>query len=467
MGMSSNSSASSGESTKADPLSFILPLGKKLAYGLGAASVVLLMMIFNTWLLKYYTDIIVVDLGLLGIAFLIFMAWNMVNDPLFGYLMDKTKTKWGRRIPYIIFFAPVLTVTFILLWTPPTPASDLITITYFLLILFIFDTSLTFITIAKSSLFPEISMDEKQRTNLAFVATILTVPCMGVALVVPFFFGNDANLFKIFMTGVAFFTLFSWFILAKKIRETRVFMEVDKPLSLIKAIKYTIKSRSFLIFLAFNFLIQTTLALLLPGLPFIIEYVLIGSLETILGGVSALAGIIVSVYYILKLRGQGVKKPFLLSAICIGVGGLLYTSLNHLAVTIIAFFLMGVSFPAAYILYDVAMGEIIDEDEMKTGIRREGTFYGVNNFSFKPCISLGIFILGTMLAAFGYVKNVDQTPLAQFGIKLAVFGIPAILMLFGAIAIYFFPIYGDYLKKIKAEIAGLHKAKLEKFKDLE
>lgn len=449
------------DASRADPFSIRIPWGKKLAYSLGAASVVLLMMIFNTWLPIYYTDIIIVDPEHFVIAFIIFMAWNMINDPLFGYIMDRTKTKWGRRIPYVIFFAPILTISFIFLWTPPIPASpsqDLITIAYFILMLFIFDTALTFITIAKSSLFPEMTMSEEQRTNLSFVATILTVPCMGVALVAPNFFKDNATLFKLFMTGVAFFTLFSWIILAKKIRETRVFMKVDKPLNLIKAMKYTIKSKSFLIFILFNFLIQTTLALILPGLPYIIKYVLTGSLPKILASASGLAGLLVSVYYLIKVRGQGVRKPFLLTAMCIGIGGLLYTFINHPATTIIGFFLLGASFPMVYILYDVAMGEIIDEDEMKTGIRREGTFYGVNNFSFKPCITLGIFILMLTIKAFNW---------APFGIKLAVFGIPAFLMLIGAVIIYFFPIRGAYLQKIKAEIAKLHEKKLDEFKALD
>ncbi|MHA1340635.1 MAG: MFS transporter [Promethearchaeota archaeon] len=448
-----------------DPFSYKITFKQQLAYGLAASAVSLLLMTFNTWLPSYYTDIIKVSLTHYGIAFIIFMFWNAINDPLFGYIMDKTKTKWGRRVPYIIISAPILTGTFIMLWTPPIPSSteeDLWTIIYFIIVLFLFDTSLTLVSIAKSSYFPQISMEEGERTKLAFISTIISVPAMAIALVVPYFFKGNAHLFKIFMSCVSVFSLFAWLYLAKTMKENKVFIEVDEPMKFLDALKYTFKNKSFVIFLAYNFLLQTTIGLITPGIVYVINYILkgTGTVPILIIGLSGLAGLIYGIRIpVIYGKKDGVRTPLFVTAISLTVAGFLYTFSDNFVVAVISYFLLGLSFPSAYILYDVAISEIIDEDEMRTRIRREGTYYGINNFTIKPCISLGIFILTTILDKYGFQPNIPATPDVVFGIKLATFGIPGILMGIGSIIILLFPIHGDYLRKIKKEIAKLHKEK--------
>ena len=463
-----------------DPLSVKIARGPKFAYAFASGSVVMLMIGLNPWTNIYYTDVIGASEQSLAIIWMTFLFWNMINDPLFGYIMDRTKTKWGRRIPYIMLFSPFLTISFILLWTPPliTGEEEFSTVLYFGIMLFVFDVSLTFIQISKSSLFPEISMNEGQRTSLAFTATMITIPCMGIAIVVPNFFHPDrpgwnvaqsAVWFKGFMIGVGIFTLLSWIFLILKVKEQPIFCEVDEPFKLGDAMKTTLKNKSFLYFLAFNFLMQLSIGLIQPGLPYIITWVLRKQgLVNVIVGASCCIAIIPGAIYTMKVsKKDGVRKPFLATAICLCVGGIFYTFVDHMIGMIVGWSLLAFALPNAYILYDVAMGEIIDEDEMKTGIRREATYYGITNFAIKPCISIGIAILNAILAYTSFDETLpEQTDLTVFGLKFAVFGIPGFLMILGIILMKTYPIDAEYLQEIKDAIAKLHKNKIEKLEEM-
>ncbi|MBD3352218.1 MAG: hypothetical protein GF364_12085 [Candidatus Lokiarchaeota archaeon] len=463
-----------------DPLDIKVPRGPKFAYAFASGSVVMLMIVLNSWTNIYYTDVIGVSENSLAIIWLVFLSWNMINDPLFGYIMDRTKTKWGRRIPYIMIFSPFLTISFILLWTPPLISGDgeFSTVLYFTIMLFVFDVSLTFIQISKSSLFPEISMNEGQRTSLAFTATMVTLPCMGIAMILPNFFHPDrpgwdvvksALYYKGFMIGVGIFTLCAWIFLILKVKEQPIFCEVDEPFNLGTALKETFKNKTFLYFLAFNFLLQLCIGLIQPGLPYIITWVLRkqGLVPTIIGACCTL-GIIPGTIYTLKVsKKEGVRKPFLTTAICLCFGGIFYTFIDNIFGMIVGWTMLAFALPNAYILYDVAMGEIIDEDEMKTKIRREATYYGINNFAIKPCISIGIAVLNWILAFTNFDETLEvQTDLTVFGMKFAVFGIPGFLMIFGIILMRNYPIDTEYLNKIKNAIAELHQNKIQKLEEM-
>ena len=116
---------------------------KMWSYGLGY-SVINFFLYFGIAPMWFYYQ---VELGLsvilLGIAFVIFTLWNMVNDPLLGYLTERptrwTK-KWGYRAPWIFISAPPLLILFFLMWTPPTGASQITLFLWFVILTCVFDT---------------------------------------------------------------------------------------------------------------------------------------------------------------------------------------------------------------------------------------------------------------------------------------------------------------------------------------
>src|SRR5574338_1717098 len=91
-------------------------LGFKVVWGFAALGTALISGTYGALLPIFYQDYLGMASGWFSLASIIYAVWNALNDPLFGYLTDRTRSKHGRRIPYMRFTAPCLALTFILVW---------------------------------------------------------------------------------------------------------------------------------------------------------------------------------------------------------------------------------------------------------------------------------------------------------------------------------------------------------------
>ena len=124
-------------------------------------------------------------------------------------------------------------------------------------------------------------------------------------------------------------------------------------------------------------------------------------------------------------------------------------------------------------LTNILFAQVADEDELRSGVRREGAFFGVNAMLTKPAQSLALALPPFILEATNFVTReanngvifLDQPASAVFGIKVFVGLIPGIAMLLGVLILFWFPLQGNKLEKMQKDVLTLHarkKAKLEK-----
>lgn len=108
-----------------------------------------------------------------------------------------------------------------------------------------------------------------------------------------------------------------------------------------------------------------------------------------------------------------------------------------------------------------ALGDIADEDELKTGERREGMFMGMNALFTIPAQGLFIFFFTLVLELYGYDgSRATQTQEAIFGIRLGVSLLPVVFLAIGILALYFYPLHGESYKKMKEEVRIRYEQKL-------
>src|SRR5512138_3603871 len=131
-------------------------------YALGNFANTIADYVFRNRIQFYYVDIVGLNAYVAGILWSIYGLWNAVNDPLMGQLSDRTRSRFGRRVPYVAFGAIPLGLSFVFLWTPPGK-SPWILAAYFLMILFIFDTIYSLTIIAYNALFPEVAPTVRDR----------------------------------------------------------------------------------------------------------------------------------------------------------------------------------------------------------------------------------------------------------------------------------------------------------------
>jgi GPH family glycoside/pentoside/hexuronide:cation symporter len=412
----------------------------KILYGAGAFGESLIFAIIGTYLIYFYTEIVLLDPILIGIGFMAtYGVWNAINDLIAGYISDKTRTKWGRRIPYISIFSPIMILLFIMIWSPPVGGkplsnpSDLCIFTFFIIIIFIFEFVYTLVDVGWNALFPEMYRDIKDRSEVAVyrqvfatigvIITIILVPQLITYFTEKFgtfqgwiFVGIVVSL----MGGISF--LLS--LLGSKEKEITL---TESTLPIKEYFKITFTNKSFL---TAAFLILTTSwiwSVLEAMIPFIVQHFLGGKTSdiTIIGAPMIIFPILFYPIWRKICIRYGSRFTLILSTILMASGLLvlaIWADSIIKAVILTAFF--GAVNSGVQITRELLIPDVIDEDETKTGLRREGIYYGARTFIDRFALALTgastAFIFGLSGYTPGAVQPIEVVWNMRIGLALVI-----------------------------------------------
>ena len=424
--------------------------------------------------ITYYYN---VELGLseflVGLAWILFIAWNSINDPLFGFIEDRTKSKkYGRRTPYLRFGAPVYAIVFIMIWFPLADVNnDIMLFIYYLFILFAFDTMFTITGLITYSMPAEMAVSSRARSGIMIFASIFSGAGLLVTFLLPTLLltGESApplEVFQITMVIIGIVCGIVIFLGSYFIKENR-YTQLEEPLSFWKSLTETLKNKPFLIFEASVFFFIIAQYILTTGVFYYIDFVLK------MGGILSMLPIAI---FFLVIFGFTVVYNRLLGKYelkHVYIGILYLTSISfyfffligwNFFSAIIGMILLGIGFSGYYMTGQMVIADTIDYDEIRTGKRRETSYSGVNALITKPAVSIGPWIFLTFISVFGFDnKAPTQTLSAQIGIMLAFTILPAVLILISAFIIHFFPLSGQKWKEQKLEIQKVHAEKERKY----
>lgn len=449
-------------------------LSYKVVWGLAALGTSVISGTYGALLPIFFQDYMGLESGLFSLASVIYAVWNAINDPLFGYVTDSTRSKRGRRIPYMRFTAPFLAITFVLIWLAPAKAGDLATFWWMLVTMLLYDTAYTIIGLVYSALLPEVSESDAERNGLQISSSLFGLLGTLLGFVIPDFFrpktGAEVSFLplQVSMVVVAIVAMLLIIATTLKVKERPEFTRVDKPVGLKEALRFTFTSRSFLILVAANFMSILMQSLLLGMIYYVADYIMgIGTMVLL---ASLFIPLIIGVPITTLLRARfGVVQTQQILLTIAGVG-LIAASVVPSELIPVCVMLAGFGLSGPQTLTNVLFAQVADEDELRTGVRREGAFFGVNAMLTKPAQSVGLVLISTILAATMFVTRdqnggqifLNQPGSAIFGIK-ALFGlIPGVAMLVGAVILFFYPLRGAYLQKVQEQVLTLHAAKQAK-----
>jgi GPH family glycoside/pentoside/hexuronide:cation symporter len=249
---------------------------------------------------------------------------------------------------------------------------------------------------------------------------------------------------------------------------------VDKPIPFREAIKLTFSSKSFLILVGANFMSILMQALLLGSIFYLADYVLrAGNVMVVLAAL--FIPLIIGVPITSLIRSKlGVVRAQQFLLVIAGVG-LVAAAFVPDSLILVCIALAGFGLSGPQTLTNVLFAQVADEDELRSGVRREGAFFGINALITKPAQSIALVLIAQILAGSNFVTRVsnqgeiflNQPASALFGIKIMVGLIPGIAMLLGALILSWYPLKGAYLEKVKAEILELHARKREKLESMD
>ena len=437
-------------------------------YAIGAIPAGLLAYVFSLKYVELFYDDLQLLPGLFILGQIIYMTINALNDPLSGQLSDRTnRKKWGsRRVIYIKYGAPIWALTFLLVWFPWSFDNQIVIFFHYVISICLFDTMLTLVVLVWMALLPEMTSDIDERNKGHFFSLVF-----GAIFVVPFFLilGDmepTSQSFQFLMIIIAVIsTLFLW--LTAYLCEEKLEYQEDEAFPLWKAVKETLKLRSFLIFVGFNFC-STFLSSIGLSYLFLWSFIL-GDNSTILYFIIFILVGYGSNILCMKLRPKwGMRKIVLRFGLVKVVLSLLsfislvlfQNSLIAIIGLIVATFFGGYGVFVVPIMYLSA-----DEDEINQGIRREGMFLGMNALFTKPANSLGPIVATIILEIFLYAPgSVTQSATTLIGIDILFLLIPAIVTAISLIFMYYYPLHGEKLTEMRENLEIIHRERKQNIK---
>ncbi len=457
-----------------------LRLSTKLAYGAGDLGAAITTAINGFFLLDFLINIAGLRPGMAGTVFLIVKTWDWVNDPIIGWLTDKTVSRWGRRRPWLLIAAVPFGLAFVLQWLVP-PLNEMGKFWYYLVVGLLLDTAFTAVNVPYAALTAELTPDYDERTRLSSVRMSFSI--IGGVLAA-FFNGQIINLFPkgdprgyavsaaiwaVAIAGPCFITFFGtrepdFAVNAKPAQGGPNFGE-----GLIIAFKNKAFILAALIYmlswLAIQFA-QTNLRLYTK------DWIKMdmGLFSFLLLAIQTSSFIWVLIWAKVSER-IGKKNIYYLGAgfFVLALMGMFFLQPGQTTAMFLLAAMAGIGISVGYLVPWSMIPDVVELDELETGQRREGIFYGFFVFLQKFGLAFGLFISGLVLDGAGYVNGTIAVPdpvqpaSALLAMRVIIGPASAVIVLLSFVAVYFYPLTREKHAQVRAE---LEKRRAQKREDL-
>jgi len=438
-----------------------LPRLTKLLYGIGDTGFSLTTTIIGVYFAMFLTDVVGVTPAVAAAAIFIGRTWDYINDPLVGYISDRTRTRWGRRRPFLLFGSIPFALVFTLLWWRPPLDGSISLAIYYAVVYVLFDTAATFAYMPFFALTPELTADYDERTALttyrmffSIVGSLIafTVPLAIIGSLVP---ENAPNVFKmgvIFAVVSALPLLLTFF----GTRERQEFMDTTQP-RLIDSLKAALRNRPFIFSVMIFLFTWASMDILQATLLYFIKYGVKREAQSdLVMGIIFITAILALPFWEWASRHWDKRLAYISGVAFWAVVQLVIVTLTpatSLQVIISLCLLAGIGVGAAHVLPWSIIPDAVEWDEWKTGERHEGMFYSLITLIQKVASSIAIPLTLLVLDITGYIPNApQQPPSALLGIRIAAGAIPAFLLCLGILFAAVYPLRRDQYAKLVREL---------------
>ncbi|MFP4343249.1 MAG: MFS transporter [Anaerolineales bacterium] len=469
---------------QAQPSDERVPLLTKVVYGTGDWGMASFNVLRQIFYAIFLTDVVGLEPRLASCAALLGVIWDAINDPLVGVLSDKVRTRWGRRRPFLLFFSIPYGLAFILLWWAPPWESQLALMAFVSVAYMLSDTLQTLVIVPFHALTPEMTADYDERTSLsgyrmffnllASVVGAVAAPMIIDAAMVRGSTQQQGYLLVATLFGAS--AIIPYLLIFLVVRERADMEERPEMISFRETVRLAWENVPFRYATALYMLNWVTFDLIGVVLPFyLIYWIANGDLiatvpglgmpveSVVLGTLQLTAVLTLPVWTWMATRFN--KRVAYIVGALIGVVILLLLPIVRpeqyvLAIPLAA--IIGASVSAAHVMPDAIFPDVVDWDELRTGKRHEGIYYGAKNFIRKLTSAFAIFIALQVLGWLGYQSPPEgatsfmQPANALLAMRLLAGPTAALLLTSAAAVAWFYPLNRQRYNRVRRLLARRH-----------
>ena len=441
-----------------------LPLITKLAYGSGDLGAAIVSAINGFYLNAFLLQVAKIDPFRVGVIFLLVKIWDAVNDPMMGAIIDRTQTRWGRRRPWLLVGAIPFGLAFFLHWIVP-PLDETGKFFYYLVVAFLLDMAFTVVNVAYTSLTPSLTEDYDERTNLnsyRFSFSILgSVIAATLHLVIVNAYPDDPAFGNMIAAGIwTIFIIVPNFITFAITSEPEIDpTAAENQFGFFEGIRTVFSNRAFVlvttIYLLSWLCVQFVQANLLLYVQYWISPEATSQFPIFVLEIQLMSFVFVWVWARLSKRIGKQMVYYIGATIWVLVSlALFFVPRGMITPLYIISPLAGIGVSIALLIPWSMLPDVIEQDELETGQRREGIFYGFFVFLQKLGISLGLALSNFALAYAGFDQSLTQQPESVSStLRVFVSLVPILILLVSFIPVYLYPITKERHAEIRAKLA--------------
>ncbi len=414
-----------------------VPLRTKLLYGSGEVTISAKNAALNQFLLFFYADIVHLSPALVSAAIFIGKLWDAVTDPVMGYVSDTTRSRWGRRRPYVAVSAVPVGMCFFLLFSPPV-ASITATFLHLLLIYVLLNTFFTVFATPYIAWGAELAQDYHERTAVVQVRSLFGVLGGVIGATAPVAIANRFNDqrwgYAVMAAVLGMVMAVTVLLTGLGVRErARQHVALPSLAHFIHGLRQTFRNRDFRV-VFITFCLMTVAASLGQAIQLLVVKYWLQMYDFFpVIALTFAVSFAASFPFWLHLSRRVGKRRAMMSGLLLGsvapLGWVIVQPGQRVAMLVFVFVAGAVTGSMTLVMSSAV--DVIDFDELETGERREGAYFGIWTLGLKTMSACGILLSGALLQLVGYVPGQTQDPRTMWWLVMMVGPLQAVVHFIG------------------------------------